>query len=101
MTQMKTSIIPHKLKRLYDLYYYCSPIPVLSTGETIIFNLINLTILLVSAYYAVYFLPTVLTRAIEKLWFYITGQIVIVNSFFPFALSNSSQIVGASKNFTG
>ncbi|RCK58244.1 hypothetical protein Cantr_06813 [Candida viswanathii] len=73
------SIIPvtkffNKLKKFYNLYYYMSPLPVLSNGEAVVFQTINFLILAIGIYYTIFFVPVVLTQSTEKIIYYLTGH---------------------------
>lgn len=73
------SIIPitkfiNKLKKFYNLYYYNSPLPVLSKGEAVIFQTINFIILSIGIYYTIFFVPMVIAQSTEKIIYYLTGH---------------------------
>ncbi|KAG2731353.1 hypothetical protein G9P44_005769 [Scheffersomyces stipitis] len=68
-----------KIDQLYRLYYYNSPIPVMTNGETVIFNSINFCLLLVGLYYVVHVLPSIVVHSFEKMYYYLTGNLVSVN----------------------
>ncbi|KAL6454049.1 hypothetical protein SBY92_003506 [Candida maltosa Xu316] len=88
----------NKLRKYYNLYYYSSPLPVLSTGESIIFNTINLLILFISVYYTIFYVPHILTQCTEKFLYYITGHQInlfnlITSTFRLVAVNNTTQFV--------
>lgn len=92
----KTSTITtvkYKLNRLYQLYYYNSPIPVLTTNETIIFNIINLTIVLVGIYYIIKYLPLIVLQSIDKLYYYITGYQLLSSGIGGYTQLNYSLLL--------
>lgn len=71
--------LARKSKRAYQFYYYYSPIPVLSEGETIVFNAINAAILLAALYCSVTVLPHLILDLCELAYFYATGNLLSVN----------------------
>ena len=56
------------------MYYYNSPLPVLSKGEAFVFQSINFLILAIGIYYTIFFVPMVVTQSTEKIIYYLTGQ---------------------------
>ncbi|CAX41075.1 conserved hypothetical protein [Candida dubliniensis CD36] len=68
----------NKLKKGYNLFYYSSPLPVLSNGESLIFHLINLIILFISIYYTIFYIPKLLIHSMEKIVYYLTGQHIYI-----------------------
>lgn len=68
----------NKLKKAYNLFYYSSPLPVLSNGEAMAFHFVNLTILLISVYYTIFYVPKLLIQSTEKIIYYLTGQQVYI-----------------------
>lgn len=64
----------NKFKKAYNMYYYNSPLPVLSKGEAFVFQSINFLILAIGIYYTIFFVPMVVTQSTEKIIYYLTGQ---------------------------
>lgn len=74
----KSSILKPYLSKLYYLYTYNTPFGVLSCNEAIVFNLIVLTSIGFSIYWAVTVLPVLITRLLEATYYYLTGNTVPV-----------------------
>lgn len=85
----KLRMLVSKLKSAYQYYVYSSPIPVLSKEETIIFNAINVLLLLFGLYWAMTILPILVIKSMESLCYYVTGHSVSANLILSFIISRN------------
>ncbi|KAI5956812.1 hypothetical protein KGF54_000429 [Candida jiufengensis] len=65
--------LSYKLNQLYYQYIYSTPIAILSLGETIWFNLVVLSLIVVTSYYICWILPQMMLNGFEKFYYYLTG----------------------------
>ncbi|CCE85779.1 Piso0_005409 [Millerozyma farinosa CBS 7064] len=78
-----------KLRSAYQYYVYSSPIPVLSKEETIIFNAINVSLLLFGLYWSMSILSLLVIKSMESLWYFVTDHSVSANFVLSFIISRN------------
>lgn len=89
----------YKLNSLYYLYFYSTPLPYSTLGESIFFNgiILSLTVLLI--YYTVWSLPLKLLHSSENLYYYLTGKLITfdvlhaINTLFHLNGENSTFVI--------
>ncbi|KAK6458253.1 uncharacterized protein RJT20DRAFT_30006 [Scheffersomyces xylosifermentans] len=90
----------NRVQKLYYFYYFNTPLPILSYGEAFFFILFNLCLLLIGLYYFVYILPCLIVHAMERVYFYLTGNVVSLNLFVTSILQQCQRQVGSALNLT-
>ncbi|KAI5964500.1 hypothetical protein KGF57_000992 [Candida theae] len=71
-----SNYILYKLNCWYYLYYYSTPLPYSTLGESIIFNGVIMSLTLLFMYYTVWILPLKLIQSGENLYYYLTGHTI-------------------------
>lgn len=87
--------IINRSKRLYQLYYYYLPLPVLSEGEQLVVNAFNLMLLCFAFYYLMFMVPLVVTNGVECLYYYITGNPTTIDLVNGYVVLTASRLLGS------
>lgn len=65
--------ILRKARRIFDFYYYNTPLPILTTGEATVFHAIFLLLSGLAIYWLVYRVPCFGVHVAARSYYYATG----------------------------
>lgn len=86
-----------RLSRLYYLYIYNTPLGVMTTNETIVFNSIAFVLVALLIYWLVAIFPFWLVKVAESLYYFLTGNTISLHVVLLLLVSRI--VVTSSKHF--
>lgn len=101
--KVKVAKTNNLLFRAYNCYRNYTPIHVLTTNETIIFNTIVFSLVAALLYWTVYVVPALLINIGERMYYYLTGQTISISLVCSFAVRhilNTSKPPGLRSNLS-